>query len=694
LNMKTRLLSSILIGGFLLLSNITYTQVSGSGRAYDFNSSNISVPNSASLNMANITLEAWIKADTWAPQIWQNVIISKEGWASGENGYTLRCGANGSLSFLIGDGVPGWHEVASGPIMSVGQWYHVAGTYDGLMMRIYINGIEVATTSYLGSIATTTYNLAIGNSTYAPAGNRYFDGNIDEVRVWNTALPQATIRDYVCRKVTSSHPNYSNLSGYWNFDVSGPVVDQSPNLNTGTVNGATLINSSAPIGNASAHSYGGTVNLSLTNGATDSVKVVSSSTFQSLHIYRVDGAPLVTSALSSLDSLDQNHDYGVFAYATGAYNYSLTYFYGSNPFLTGSQAYGKLATRLNGSAIPWIPTGAVHDIPNSKFSLNLTDRVEARLAIDCPAINISPGGNQTFCAGDSVVLVDNGQATLHQWYDGGGLIAGATGSSLVVQNAGSYYVVANDGACSTTSATINVTINPNPVPSFGTLSSTFCENDADQIIQNGSPSGGTYSGAGITGNSFSPSLAGAGNHTLMYSVTDVNGCSGSATNDVQVNANPALPVITQNGADLCVVNVPGLIYSWFLAGAVIPGANSNCFTATMNGSYSVMATNSNMCSVTSAVYMLSDLSVFEKTLEDHITIYPNPTNERLTIKSLAGNHAFKFEICDAQGRILMMVGENSAEHDVDVSHFQSGIYFVRIQGFSGLKPLSFSKGKG
>ncbi len=689
--MKTNLHLSSLFGFFLLFSGISYTQVSGSGRAYDFNSSNVSIPNSASLNMANVTLEAWIKADTWATNIWQNVIISKEGWATGENGYTLRSGANGSLSFLMGDGVPGWHEVTSGPIMSTGQWYHVAGTYDGLVMRLYINGIEVGTTNYAGAIATTTYTLSIGNSTYAPGGNRYFDGMIDEVRIWNSALSQATLRDYLCRKVTSTHPNYSNLAGYWNFDVSGAVVDQTSNGNTGTANGATLVNSSAPIGNASAHSYAGTANFTLNNGTTDSVQVVSSSIFETLHIYRVDGAPLVTTALSSLDSLDQNHYYGVYASAVGSYNYDLTYYYGTNPLLTGTQTYGKIATRLNGSAVPWVPAAAVHDIPNSKFTMNLTNRIEARLAIDCPGINITPSGSQAFCAGDSIVLVDNGQATIHQWYDGSGAIAGETGSSLTVNAAGTYYVIANNGACSTTGTNINVTVNPNPVASFGTISTTFCENDADEIILNGTPAVGTYSGPGITGSSFSPSQAGSGNHILMYSVTDINGCSDSVTNAVQVNTAPALPVITQNGADLCVANVAGLTYSWFESGTLISGATSNCYTAITNGNYTVVATNSDACSEMSAVYILSDLSLLEKTISFEITLSPNPASEWLELKSVDENQAFNFEIRDAQGRIVQKVEKNTAQHILDVSQFQSGVYFVHLQDVNDSKTILFIK---
>lgn len=686
--MKTRLQIACLIGGLCLFFTSVRAQVSGSGRAYDFTSNYIDVPNSASLNSPTITLEAWIKADTWATNIWENVIISKDGWATGDQGYTLRCGANGSLSFLIGDGVPGWHEAASGPLMSTGIWYHVAGTYDGSVMRLFLNGNEIATTNYSGSISTTTYNVTIGKMSYAAGGGRYFDGQIDEPRIWNAAVPQSALRDYMCRKLTPVHPNYANLVGYWNFDVAGSVVDQSPQGNNGTVMGPTLVNSSAPIGNASAHSYGGTVNLTLPNGSVDSVQVISSSIFQTLHIYRVDGVPLVTNAVASLDSLDQNHYYGVFASTVGPYSYDLKYHYGSNPLLTGVQNYGKLASRLHGSAIPWLPTTIVHDIPNSVMTSTFTNRAEVRLAIDCPGIILSPVGPQIICEGNSLILQDNGQATLHQWYDLAGPISGATGNSLVVQNAGTYYVVANNGACATTSANISVTVNPLPSADFGTIPASFCENDLDFALT-GIPQTGTYQGTGILGNTFSPSLAGAGNFSLTYTITDNNACSNADTVNVQVFGAPAVPNITQNGSDLCITPVAGAIYVWTLSGSVIPGATTNCYMPTSNGSYSVSVQNGAGCIAISSNFMLTDLSLQNPTLAHAILLSPNPSNTWIETKTSDENLQFSYTILDAQGRVSGKNDTKLAQHKIDVSALQSGMYYIHFQGNEGVSIQNF-----
>jgi hypothetical protein len=89
----------------------------------------------------------------------------------------------------------------------------------------------------------------------------------------------------------------------------------------------------------------------------------------------------------------------------------------------------------------------------------------------------------------------------------------------------------------TGSTTQTVVVNPLPVVSFTGLNSAYCE-DIVAITLTGTPAGGTFSGLGITGNTFSPSDAGTGTHDITYSYTDANGCSNSSTQSVVVNALP------------------------------------------------------------------------------------------------------------------------------------------------------------
>jgi hypothetical protein len=70
-------------------------------------------------------------------------------------------------------------------------WTHVAGTYDGTTLRLYINGVQVASVNRTGPIATSTGPLRIGGNSL---WGEFFQGRIDEVRVYNRALTPAEIQ--------------------------------------------------------------------------------------------------------------------------------------------------------------------------------------------------------------------------------------------------------------------------------------------------------------------------------------------------------------------------------------------------------------------------------------------------------------------------------------------------------------------
>lgn len=87
-------------------------------------------------------------------------------------------------------------------------------------------------------------------------------------------------------------------------------------------------------------------------------------------------------------------------------------------------------------------------------------------------------------------------------------------------------------------ASNNLTITVNPLPSVnaGTYSAT-CVDDATFTLT-GTPSGGTYSGRGVSGSSFDPAAAGAGTHVISYEYTDGNGCTNTATTSILVENKP------------------------------------------------------------------------------------------------------------------------------------------------------------
>jgi hypothetical protein len=159
----------------------------GSALSFDGSSSLVVIPGSSSLNVTTgMTLEAWIFPT--ATQSGWRTIMQREVDAYFLNASTdagpLRPGGGATIS---GNGL-----VVTGPTASpVSGWTHIAMTFDGNTLTLYVNGTPVATRGATGAVQTNTNALRIGGN--VPYGE-FFTGIIDEVRVYNRALTAAEIQ--------------------------------------------------------------------------------------------------------------------------------------------------------------------------------------------------------------------------------------------------------------------------------------------------------------------------------------------------------------------------------------------------------------------------------------------------------------------------------------------------------------------
>jgi Concanavalin A-like lectin/glucanases superfamily/Secretion system C-terminal sorting domain len=122
-----------------------------------------------------------------------------------------------------------------------GQWYHIAGVIDPIDgMMLYINGIKQndtdASTLHTGTFPTIT---AIG--AYGDINDRFFTGQIDEVRIWNRALSQIEIQEKMCEPIDAEQE--IGLIGYWRFNEGNgfAAIDHSGNGHDGTIYDANYI---------------------------------------------------------------------------------------------------------------------------------------------------------------------------------------------------------------------------------------------------------------------------------------------------------------------------------------------------------------------------------------------------------------------------------------------------------------------
>ena len=132
-----------------------------------------------------MTLEAWVNPQSvtagWRDVVYKgndNYYLESTSWPTGRP-------AGGTI-------VGGSYVEAYAPsVLAANTWSHLALTYDGTTLRLYLNGAQVASAVRSGSMLTSANPLQIGGDNIY---GQYFQGRIDEVHVYNVPLTQAQIQ--------------------------------------------------------------------------------------------------------------------------------------------------------------------------------------------------------------------------------------------------------------------------------------------------------------------------------------------------------------------------------------------------------------------------------------------------------------------------------------------------------------------
>jgi hypothetical protein len=228
-------------------SGTTWAATGRFGKALSFNGTNswVTVADASSLDLTNgMTLEAWVNPTALSG--WRQVILKE---TPGGLAYSLYAHDNAPHPAAT-ISISGADRSALGSVaVPLNAWTHLAATYDGAALRIFVNGVQAQSTAVTGLMVTSTGPLRIGGNA---AWGEYFTGLIDEVRMHNRALTAAEIQAEMMAPVGGSGPS----------DTTAPSVS---------------------VTSPAAGSVAGT--LTLTANATDAVGVASVE-------FRVDGASL------------------------------------------------------------------------------------------------------------------------------------------------------------------------------------------------------------------------------------------------------------------------------------------------------------------------------------------------------------------------------------------------------------------
>ncbi len=184
-------------------------------------------------------------------------------------------------------------------------------------------------------------------------------------------------------------------------------------------------------------------------------------------------------------------------------------------------------------------SGYYHDIFTGS---NGCDSVAITSLLVHPPPNVSAGQNTTICLGDSITLTATGGIS-YVWNHG------STSASTTVSPTANttYSVTATSSHGCSASASVTVSIQSNPIVTFGNLNTSYCNNHPD-VALSGSPSGGIFTGDGVNGNQFSPSSLAPGSYVLSYTYTNQTGCSSSASKQVTVLAKPTASILGLNSS--------------------------------------------------------------------------------------------------------------------------------------------------
>jgi hypothetical protein len=183
-------------------ATLTTDRFGGSNAAYLFNGINQNIVMPPMIKgLSSFTFSLWFRLIDWqSPCTSGKYLISLNSLPNGSlpGGDGVSIGrhpmANSSnLLFGIFDFAPGigWQWINSGVNPSPSTFYHVAGTFDGAQMRMYLNGNLVGTIPYSKAIHTFSDKIFIGSSSYSCS---YVNAVVDDVKVYNRALTQAEIK--------------------------------------------------------------------------------------------------------------------------------------------------------------------------------------------------------------------------------------------------------------------------------------------------------------------------------------------------------------------------------------------------------------------------------------------------------------------------------------------------------------------
>jgi hypothetical protein len=618
----------------LLSSIILFFAFSTKAQSLRFDGINDAVGTSASndaTTYANWTYECWVQS----PQA-PNSAIGMDGPMYGENMGILWNHGSGFLGSAFVRASSGAYYAASFGPLNANTWYHLAATYDGTNLRAYRNGELMSLTVTTGGVFASTNFLALG---VHPTGNAFFEGLIDDVRVWNVVRTCAEINNTMNSELNG---NENGLMAYYKFNEGTPganntsfsfLLNSQNNTSDGTVVGfsmtgtASNFSTTAPFNNSTQPCSNGTgPGASLRfNGVYDHINLGNDNYYQ-LNQGTLEAWIRTSDAGSGYRGIVVKE----FAYGLFLKNNILTAFH----WATGTENSAGVAINDN----QWHHVAYVF-----RTGINASQLYIDGIAVGAPFTHAI--ANQS-----ADLLIGNNASQIH--YFTGYIDEVRVWGRALCDNEIQTNKNCEIGTVGSTAALLgNFHFNQGVNEANNTL--------VDMLINSGSGADGYLNNFSLTGiNS---------NWTDQAAVTSGNTCSNSPY------------TVTVSGNTLT-SDAPGATaYQWYNCATNTPilNATSQSYIATASGDYSVQVTIGT-CVIGSDCGNVTVTGINENTTNT-INIYPNPTSSILNIEV---NEQTQITIVNVLGEVVKTQTIKGLS-TIDVTELNTGVYF--IQSNTGMK---------
>lgn len=156
----------------------------------------VAMPETKSLRPKHMSVEAWARAPKSPGQF--KYLFVKGGDRCEAGSFGLYTSINGGLAFYVYDGHR-WHRSPmASPSIWNGVWHHVAGSFDGKVVRLYVDGKQIGNgTKFKGKPDYDLHYRQAYVGAFRGSCDLTFAGDVDEVRLWSSAVPFADIWRFI-----------------------------------------------------------------------------------------------------------------------------------------------------------------------------------------------------------------------------------------------------------------------------------------------------------------------------------------------------------------------------------------------------------------------------------------------------------------------------------------------------------------